>query len=414
MAAGTWGYHPSYTDPDVIYAEHMIQASWHLQKAGNAIMSEACAMDAAKAFADVPPDKKTGRKRLGKAWYDPIGLLCYDGDIRVSVAAPAFEAKSEENTPEKAARDRKEAIRAFLKTAPRKYYNYDRLEWFAKSQLNAALLGRKFKPSGPGMAQVLEQLQKITETWRGSMDDPVITAACKDAVARIMTRDPAAGPACAVSSLAYRINNNWIYKLSWLPQEALDHAASRIDAAMNSDYKIFSSILENMHDMKFTAVWPQSPRGDTLIDCMDDLKQQAAAGETMHSPVTTLVCRVLDFAMSYGRNVRALCMAYKALSEIPDERSVEMFRSIGALSKDPAFVPSPRLWTDIAMLSFRPAQFKFSVTDEIMDQAMPRLEKAEAAFRAWLSSEELLKAMVPDQALFEYDIPVPARDDEES
>ena len=67
MAAGTWGYHPSYTDPDVIYAEHMIQASWHLQKAGNAIMSEACAMDAAKAFADVQPDKKTGRKRLGKA-----------------------------------------------------------------------------------------------------------------------------------------------------------------------------------------------------------------------------------------------------------------------------------------------------------------------------------------------------------
>lgn len=67
MAAGKWGNHPSYTDPDVIYAEHMIQASWHLQKAGNAALAEACAVEAAKAFADVEPDRKPAESAL--AWH---------------------------------------------------------------------------------------------------------------------------------------------------------------------------------------------------------------------------------------------------------------------------------------------------------------------------------------------------------
>ena len=121
-----------------------------------------------------------------------------------------------------------------------------------------------------------------------------------------MTRDPAAGPACAVSSLAYRINNNWIYKLSWLPQEALDHAASRIDAALNSDYKIFSSILENMHDMKFTAVWPQSPRGDTLIDCMDTSVHSLADGANAGSLDRAPMDRNISTDLSSGISDRAL------------------------------------------------------------------------------------------------------------
>lgn len=403
MTTGKWGNHPSYTDPDIIYAEHMIQASWHLQKAGNAVLAEACAAEAAKAFTDVEPDRKTGRKHLGLAWYDPVGLMCYDGNIRVS--GPAFAVELKEMTPEQAALDKKEAVKAFLKTASRKYYNYDKLGWFAKSQLNAALQGRKFKPVGPGMAQVLEQLQKISDTWRGSMDDPVITAACRDAVAKIMKRNPAAGPACAISSLAYHTGRAWIYKLVWLPEEAIDHAVSRLDAVLDGGYEIFADVLENIHDMKFTAVWPQSPYDDVLVKGVDDLKGRAITGEPAHSPIAYLTYRVLETAMGYGRHVRALCQAYRALSGVPDEESVEMFRSIGALSKDPAFTPSNSLWADVAMLSFRPAQFQYSVTAETMERAMPRLDMAEAALRAWLSDEGLLESLVPDQAVFEYDIP---------
>lgn len=405
MMAGKWGNHPSYTDPDVIYAEHMIQASWHLQKAGNAALAEACAVEAAKAFADVEPDRKTGRKRLGLAWYDPVGLMCYDGNVRVS--GPAFDAKLEEETPEQAALARRAAVRAFLKTASRKYCGYNRLGWFAKSQLNAALQGRKFKPAGPGMAQVLEQLQKISDTWRGSVDDPVVTAACKDAVAKIMKRDPAAGPACAISSLAHRAGGAWIYKLVWLPEKAIDHAVSRLDAALGGGYEIFADVLENMHGMKFMAIWPQSPYDDVLAKGVNDLKSLAIAGEPAHSHVASLTCRVLEAAMGCGKHVRALCQAYRALSGVPDKESIEMFRSIGALSKDPDFAPSNSLWADVAMLSFRPAQFQYSVTTELMERAMPRLDKTEAAFQAWLSDGDMLESLVPDQAMFEYDIPEP-------
>lgn len=38
---------------------------------------------------------------------------------------------------------------------------------------------------------------------------------------------------------------------------------------------------------------------------------------------------------------------------------------------------------------------------------MPRLDKTEAAFQAWLSDGDMLESLVPDQAMFEYDIPEP-------
>lgn len=409
MNAGRWGQHPEYNDPDEIYAAHMIQASWHLQKAGGAELSEACAAEAAKAFADITPDKKTGRKKLGRAWYDPSGLIGYDMDQndlrRICVSGPAFVSDGQE---EPAGPDEKADMKQFLKSINKRYPGYESLSWFAQNQLKSTLQGRTFRPGGTSLSCVLTGLQKVSDTWHRSMDDQTATTACKDAVNKIMEKTPAAGSVTAMSSLAHNNNADWYYSLKWLPQAALDQLSERRDAILGCGHEIFSDVLRQMNDMKCIARWPQEPPGTLLEDGIEALKRQVIGkGGSRHEPTAFAICSILSQALDRGRRTWALCQAYRTLSGVPDKDALELFRSIGILSKDTSFEPSDDLWADVAILSFDSARLQYLVKPDSMEEAMPRLNAAETAFREWLSGEDIRKAVKPDQALSYYDIPQP-------
>lgn len=414
MPAGASWNHPGYSDPDVAYAENMIQASWYLQKAGNAALSVTCAMAAAKAFKDVAPDRATGRKKLGRASYDPAGLLSCETDSKscpvIQIAAPPFAIGIPDQ--ELDANSQKNDMAMFLRTLDKKYYDYMTLGWFAQNQLRSALQGRKAKITGPGLSQVLEGLQKISATWQDAIDDPVVTAACKDAVGSIMDRSPATGPARAYNGMSYNEKNgtsvydDWFYRLQWLPQDALEQAASRIDAILYGGQSVFYNILRDLHGVKLVAMWPQKPAGRLIEDGLEDLKKQAVGDTPRYDHASTVVCSALEAAMCRGMRTWVLCQAYKTIAGIPDEGSIAMFRSASVLSSDPAFMPSDNLWADVAMLSFSTTKSRYCVATDVMENAYPQLVKAEQSLRDWLSDESLLKAVAPDAALSRYDIPV--------
>lgn len=413
MPAGMSYDHPGYSDPDVAYAENMIQASWYLQKAGNAALSEACALEAAKAFEGVDPDRATGQKKLGGASYDPSGLLSCTTDSNrqplIQISAPPFETGFAETMLD--AEKQKRDMAQFLKKLDKRYYDYTRLGWFAQNQLKGALQNKKPRMAGPGLAQVLESLQKISLAWRGAGDDEVITAACKDAVAKIMDRNPATGPACAYKGMSFNnkkstsLYTDWYYRLQWLPQESLDQTTSRIDAILYGGQSVFYDILHELNNVKRITIWPQKPPGRLIEDGLEGLKEQAVGDKSRHDHAAIVVCSAMESAMCRGMRTWVLCQAYKTIAGIPDEESVTMFRSAGILSKDPAFMPSDSLWADVAMLSYGTNRSRYNVATDVMDDAYPRLITAEQSFRKWLSDESLLKTVAPDTALSRYDIP---------
>lgn len=413
MLAGASYGHPGYSDPDVAYAENMIQASWYLQKAGDAALSEACAMEAVKAFAGADPDRATGRKTLGRASYDPSGILSCTTDSNrqplIQISAPPFETGLTETAldTEKQKRD----MAQFLKTLDKRYHDYTRLGWFAQNQLKGALQNKKPRMAGPGLAQVLESLQKISLAWQSAGGDEVITAACKDAVAKIMAKNPATGPACAYKGMSFNnkkstsLYTDWYYRLQWLPQEPLDQAASRIDAILYGGQSVFYDILHELNNVKLIAMWPQKPPGRLIEDGLENLKEQAIGDKPRHDHAAVVVCSAMESAMYRGLRAWSLCQAYKTISGIPDKASVEMFRSAGILSKDPAFMPSDSLWADVAMLSYGTNRSRYNIATDVMDDAYPKLIAAEQSFREWLSDKSLLEATAPGTALSQYDIP---------
>lgn len=413
MLAGASYGNPGYSDPDVAYAENMIQASWHLQKAGDAVLSEACAMEAVKAFAGTDPDRATGRKTLGRASYDPSGILSCETDSNrqplIQISAPPFETGLTETAldTEKQKRD----MTQFLKTLDKRYHDYTRLGWFAQNQLKGALQNKKPRMAGPGLAQVLESLQKISLAWRGANGDEVITAACKDAVAKIMGRNPATGPACAYKGMSFNnrkstsLHTDWYYRFQWLPQESLDQAASRIDAILYGGQSVFYDILHELNNIKRIAMWPQKPPVQDIERGLEELKEQAIGDKSRYDHASVVVCSAMESAMSRGMRAWAICQAYRTLAGVPDKESVTMFRSAGILSKDQAFMPSDDLWADVAMLSYGTNRSRYNIATDVMDDAYPRLITAEQSFREWISDKSLLEAAAPGTALSQYDIP---------